>query len=211
MESASTVSLKPRNRLPRSHWDHWICFRSLNETAEFASAVTLRPQKPFFSNDYLEFLDDFESIFKTALAHESGPKGWIVWWKKLRSKILWHCPVKKCGNGTPSLYLVWIRSPGVHLNSVLLVPVLLFFYFGSVVEEFYSNPGPLVDKATWCPSLFNFVIIIFLELWRMSSTQTLDFLLRRSTGVHLYLIFVIAIYFYKCSLGVLLQPWTYCG
>jgi hypothetical protein len=83
----SEVSLKPRNLLPRSHWNCWILFCGLNETAESASAVTLTPQKPMISNDYLEFLSKFESIFKTALAHESEPKWGIVCWKNRVSKI----------------------------------------------------------------------------------------------------------------------------
>jgi hypothetical protein len=50
-------------------------FGSLNETAESASALTLRLWKPMLSNDYLDYLGEFESISKTALAHESGSKG----------------------------------------------------------------------------------------------------------------------------------------
>jgi hypothetical protein len=30
----------------------------------------------------LDFFGEFEAIFETALAHESGPLGGIVWWKK---------------------------------------------------------------------------------------------------------------------------------
>jgi hypothetical protein len=37
------------------------------------SAVSIRPQKPYISNNYLDFLGEFEAIFETALAHESGP------------------------------------------------------------------------------------------------------------------------------------------
>jgi hypothetical protein len=55
----SVVSLKPPKLLP-----------GLIETAEAASAVSLRPLKQI-SSDYLEFL--IEAICKTALACESGP------------------------------------------------------------------------------------------------------------------------------------------
>jgi hypothetical protein len=50
-----------------------IRFRGLIETAEAASAVSLRPLKQTFFNDYLEFLGDFEAICETALVRESGP------------------------------------------------------------------------------------------------------------------------------------------
>jgi hypothetical protein len=37
---------------------------------EAASAVSIRPQKLYISNNYLDFLGEFEAIFETALAHE---------------------------------------------------------------------------------------------------------------------------------------------
>jgi hypothetical protein len=37
------------------------------------SAVLLRPRKPNFANDYLDFLGENEAICKTALGRESGP------------------------------------------------------------------------------------------------------------------------------------------
>jgi hypothetical protein len=37
--------------------------------------VSLRPRKPVITNDYLEYLGEFESIFETDLARESGSKG----------------------------------------------------------------------------------------------------------------------------------------
>jgi hypothetical protein len=46
-------------------------FRSLFETAEAASAVSIRLQKPYIS--IFDFLGKFEAIFEMALAHESGP------------------------------------------------------------------------------------------------------------------------------------------
>jgi hypothetical protein len=69
----SAVSLKPPYSLPRSHWNHGICFRGLIETAEAASTVSLRPLKPTISNDYLEFLGDFEAICEMALAPDPWP------------------------------------------------------------------------------------------------------------------------------------------
>jgi hypothetical protein len=45
---------------------------------EAASAVSLRPLKRTISNDYLEFLGDFEAICETALARESGPQGVLI-------------------------------------------------------------------------------------------------------------------------------------
>jgi hypothetical protein len=48
-------------------------FRGLYQSAEAASAVYIRPQKPYISNNYLDFLGEFEAIFETASAHESGP------------------------------------------------------------------------------------------------------------------------------------------
>jgi hypothetical protein len=55
-------TLKPRNPLG-----------SVIETADAASAVTERPRKSIISNDFLEFLGEFDVIFETALARESGP------------------------------------------------------------------------------------------------------------------------------------------
>jgi hypothetical protein len=44
----SAVAMRPWKPLPRSHWNRWISFRSVNETAESAFVVSLRPQKPNF-------------------------------------------------------------------------------------------------------------------------------------------------------------------
>jgi hypothetical protein len=41
-----------------------------------------RGPKPMILKDYLEFLGKFESIFETALAHESGSKGGYILMKK---------------------------------------------------------------------------------------------------------------------------------
>jgi hypothetical protein len=52
-----------------------ICYLPRDSVARFstASAVYIRPRKPYISNNYLDFLGEFEAIFETALAHESGP------------------------------------------------------------------------------------------------------------------------------------------
>jgi hypothetical protein len=42
-------------------------------TAEAASAVYIRPRKPYISKIYLDFLGEFEPIFDKPLAHEAGP------------------------------------------------------------------------------------------------------------------------------------------
>jgi hypothetical protein len=60
-------------RISWSHWNRGIRFRGVIETAEAASTVTLRRRKPTISNDFLEFLGEFEAIFETDLALESGP------------------------------------------------------------------------------------------------------------------------------------------
>jgi ribosomal protein S26 len=72
-----------RSRLPWSHWNRGIRFRGLIETAEVASAVSLRPLKPAISNNYLEFLGDFKPHAKR-----------LDWWKNRESKISWHCHFK---------------------------------------------------------------------------------------------------------------------
>jgi hypothetical protein len=43
------------------------------ETAEVASAVSLRLLKPTISNDYLKFLGDFEAICETAFFSSKYP------------------------------------------------------------------------------------------------------------------------------------------
>jgi hypothetical protein len=50
-----------------------VGFRYLYETAEASSTVFIRPWKPYISNNYLNFLGEFEAIFETALVNESGP------------------------------------------------------------------------------------------------------------------------------------------
>jgi hypothetical protein len=35
----------------------------------------MRPRKPYISNIYLDFLDEFEAIFETASAHDQSPRG----------------------------------------------------------------------------------------------------------------------------------------
>jgi hypothetical protein len=59
-------------RILRSQWNRGSRFRSHIEISEAASAVTLTLRKPIISNDFLEFLREFEAIFETALARESG-------------------------------------------------------------------------------------------------------------------------------------------
>jgi hypothetical protein len=70
--------MRPLKLLPRSIWDRGSSFHGLYETAEAASAVFIRPRKPYISNNYLNFLGEFEAIFETALAHESGPWGGLL-------------------------------------------------------------------------------------------------------------------------------------
>jgi hypothetical protein len=48
-----------------------------------------------FDDFQLNFLGEFESIFETALAHESGPKGGLFDEKNRGSKISRHCPFKQ--------------------------------------------------------------------------------------------------------------------
>jgi hypothetical protein len=50
-----------------------IRFYGLIETAESASALSLKLRKPTISNKYLRFLSEFEAICETALVCESGP------------------------------------------------------------------------------------------------------------------------------------------
>jgi hypothetical protein len=73
--------------LPLSISDHRSGFPGLYQTAEVAFGVYIRPQKPYISNNYHDFLGEFEAIFKTALAHESGPKGDCLMKKNGGSKI----------------------------------------------------------------------------------------------------------------------------
>jgi hypothetical protein len=67
--------MRPRDWFPRSHWNRGIRFRSLIETAETDSAVSLRPRDPNFATDYLDFLGENKAICKTAFS--------------------WHCPFKR--------------------------------------------------------------------------------------------------------------------
>jgi hypothetical protein len=61
-KSASTVSLKKGGSL-----------RGLIESAEAASAVSLKSRKPTISDEYLKFLGKFKAICETALALNQGP------------------------------------------------------------------------------------------------------------------------------------------
>jgi hypothetical protein len=69
----SAVSFKSSKLLLRSHWSRRRHFRCLIETIESASAASLKPLKQTIWNDYREFLGNFEAIWETALARESGP------------------------------------------------------------------------------------------------------------------------------------------
>jgi hypothetical protein len=82
-EAAHAVLLKPLNTRPRSHWNRFVRFRGTIETAKADDSKRLL---------YLEFLREVETICETALAHESGPKGGIVWWKNQRVE---NCPFKE--------------------------------------------------------------------------------------------------------------------
>jgi hypothetical protein len=46
------------------------------------------------SNLIIEYLREYEFIFKTALAHESGDPGVLFAEKNRGSKISWDCPFK---------------------------------------------------------------------------------------------------------------------
>jgi hypothetical protein len=50
-----------------------------------------------FSSETRSYPGDFEAEFKKPLASKRDPMG-IVWWKKRRSKISWHCPSKVQSN-----------------------------------------------------------------------------------------------------------------
>jgi hypothetical protein len=69
-------------------------FRGLIETAEAASAVSLRSRKPTIMKDNLEFLGVFEAICETASARESGPYGMLINEKIRELKISYHCLFK---------------------------------------------------------------------------------------------------------------------
>jgi hypothetical protein len=66
------MSMTPLNHLQLSHWDYF--------TKMFKSdpAVSMTPRDPNFSNDYLDFLGEYEVIGETG----------NVWWKKPRVKNL---------------------------------------------------------------------------------------------------------------------------
>jgi hypothetical protein len=42
----------------------------------------------------IEYLREYEFMFETALAHESGGPGVLIDGKNWGSKISWHCPFK---------------------------------------------------------------------------------------------------------------------
>jgi hypothetical protein len=86
------VSMRPRKRLLHSLSHRGSRFCGLYQTAEAASAVSIRPRKlsqkflclPWSLSDrgshtfptiisIFSILGEFEAIFETALAHESGP------------------------------------------------------------------------------------------------------------------------------------------
>jgi hypothetical protein len=49
------------------------CFREGFSGVIRGSAVSMRQEKPNISNNYLNFLGEYEAIFEMALARESGP------------------------------------------------------------------------------------------------------------------------------------------
>jgi hypothetical protein len=116
------VSMRPRKRLPQSLSELRSCFCGLYQTAEAASAVSIRPRKisQKFSCRLLRSLSGrwsrFCSLYQTAEAIHFQQLSWfsrrirsyiqngfspriralggIVWWKNRGSKISWHCPFK---------------------------------------------------------------------------------------------------------------------
>jgi hypothetical protein len=110
--------MRPRNRIPRSHWDRGNRSRGLIETAEILTkifmsdpAVSLRP-RDFWQIVYVRsrgLIETAGSELCTRLSRFSRRKrshmqnvfrpwiralGGIVWWKNRGSKISWHCPFK---------------------------------------------------------------------------------------------------------------------
>jgi hypothetical protein len=84
-------------------WNRESRFRSLIETAESASAVSLRPpnQLPRKTVEAYHF-KRFSRISRRNRSHiRNGFSPWIralggiVWWKKRWAKILWHFPFKE--------------------------------------------------------------------------------------------------------------------
>jgi hypothetical protein len=60
-----------------------------------------------FSSNRIELVREFESVFKTALAHESGDQGVLFNEKNQGSKISWDCPFNQVlnDNGQTILYV----------------------------------------------------------------------------------------------------------
>jgi hypothetical protein len=69
----SALSIRPRKpNLFRRIFVQKTTFLCINNVVEI-SVVSIRPRKQYMSNNYLDFLGEFEAIFKTDLAHESRP------------------------------------------------------------------------------------------------------------------------------------------
>jgi hypothetical protein len=55
--------------------------RGVIEAAGFDSAVSMTPRDLNFTNDYLNFLGEYETTCESALARESGPLGGLFYEK----------------------------------------------------------------------------------------------------------------------------------
>jgi hypothetical protein len=75
----SAVSMRPLDPILWFQWHRWIRVNDTFKSAEsykknfiVEPVVSLRLRNPYFANDDLEYLGEFEAIFETALACESG-------------------------------------------------------------------------------------------------------------------------------------------
>jgi hypothetical protein len=100
-ESAMAVTLRLWNHLQKCSskipWCHWhlkIWSWGIIDTAVSDPVVSLTPQNPNFSNNYLNFLGKCVAICEMASGCELGPLGCWLMKKNLGSKISWHCPFK---------------------------------------------------------------------------------------------------------------------
>jgi hypothetical protein len=110
--SDPAVSLKQRNPIPRSHWHCRLGSRGFNDTAESASAVSLRLRNFFLQKCPSRIpqshreggIRTLQTIISTISANtkpyakrlqrvNQSPRG-IVWWKNRRPKISRHCHFK---------------------------------------------------------------------------------------------------------------------
>jgi hypothetical protein len=127
LDKASVFSLKTRNPLLQSHWNHWIRFPCLIESV---SEVSLKLLNPLPRSHWERGSRRIRTqIWNGFIPGIRGPSGDSLMGKNWGSKISWHSPIKVTYCRPKALCSVWgvKRRMLLATNAPYWVPVSITY------------------------------------------------------------------------------------